>query len=79
MGDQPRVTAALLQAPTHTVHNRLSTREQGDSLHAHAERSRAAAVKLDAEAGPTVHRLDTEGRTPQQVALQMSALLSWTE
>lgn len=79
MGDQPRVTAVLLQAPTHTVHNRLSTREQGDSLHAHAERSRAAAVKLDAEAGPTVHRLDTEGRTPQQVALQMSALLSWTE
>ena len=79
MGDQPRVTAVLLQASARTVHDRLVTREQGDSLRAHQERSRAAALRLDAEAGSAVHRLDTEGRTPREVALQIRALLSWNQ
>ena len=37
------------------------------------------AVQLDAEAGSAVHRLDTEGRTPQALALLKGALLTWTE
>ena len=79
MGDQPRVTAVLLQASARTVHDRLVTREQGDSLRAHQERSRAAALRLDVEADFAVHRLDTEGRTPREVALQIRELLSWSQ
>ncbi len=79
MGDHPRVTAVLLQATTRTIHNRLSGREQGSSLDAHIERSRAAAVRLEEEADPAVHRIDTEGRSPHETALQLSALLGWTE
>lgn len=77
MGDLPRVTAVLLQAGTATIDDRLGTREQGESLFAHRERSRAAAARLEAEAGPGVHRLDTEGRTPHEVAVQIRALLDW--
>lgn len=79
MGDKPRVTAVLLQATTRTIHDRLSTREHGESLEAHAEKSKAAALRLDAKAGQEVHRLNTEGRTPHEVALQMSRLLGWAE
>lgn len=79
MGSKPRVTAVLLQATTRTIHDRLSAREQGGSLEAHAEKSRAAALRLDAKAGPEVHRLNTEERTPHEVALQMSRLLGWAQ
>lgn len=79
MGDQPCVTAVLLQASPRTIHARLGTREQGESLAAHTARSRAAAVRLDAEAEPAVHRLNTEGSTAYEVAIRIDALLNWTE
>ncbi|GAA1184913.1 ATPase [Nesterenkonia xinjiangensis] len=77
MGDQPRMTAVLLQATTRTIHDRLGRRERGESLDAHAERSRVAALRLDTEAGPAVHRINTESRSPHEVALQMNSLLGW--
>ena len=79
MGDDPRVRAVLLQSTPRTLHDRLRTREHGDTLDAHAAKSRDAAVRLDVGAESAVHRLDTEGRTPHEIAQQMSALLGWTE
>lgn len=77
MGDRPRITAVLLQAGRGTIDARLATREQGRSLDAHAERSRSAAVRLEVEADPAVHRIDTEGCTPDEVARKIDALLDW--
>ncbi|MGC0273375.1 ATPase [Pseudactinotalea sp. Z1739] len=79
MGDRPRTTSVLLQATSGTIQDRLAGREPGESLAAHVARSREAAVRLEAEATPAVHRLDTEGRTPHEVALLMDALLDWTD
>lgn len=79
MGDDPRVTGVLLQASTRTVRNRLSRREQGAGLDAHAAKSRAAAVRLEAEAESSVHRLDTEGLTPEEIAVRIGAFLRWTK
>ncbi|MFC7375749.1 MULTISPECIES: ATPase [unclassified Brachybacterium] len=77
MGDRPRTRAVLLQATPRTVRERLETREHGESLDVHVARSREAAERLDAEAAPAVHRLNTEGRTPHEVAVQISVVLDW--
>lgn len=77
MGDRPRITAVLLHAGRGTIDARLATREQGQSLLSHTERSRAAAVRLETEADAAVHRLDTEGCTPDEVARRIDALLDW--
>lgn len=79
MGDQPRITAILLQASASTVEARLGKREQGESLTAHAERSKVAAARLDAKADRSVQRLDTESLTPHEIALQISTRLKWGE
>lgn len=79
MGDQPRVTAILLQASSSAIEVRLGKREQGESLAAHVERSKVAAARLDAKVDPSVQRLDTESLTPHEVALQVSTRLKWGE
>ena len=79
MGDQPRITAMLLQASSSSIELRLGKREQGESLVVHLEKSRVAAARLDAKADPSVQRLDTESLTPHQVALQISTRLNWGE
>lgn len=77
MGDDPQVVAVLLRASDATVAERLSRRESGASLTLHLERSRARAVQLDAEAGPDVHRIDTDGRSAEEVAVELATLTGW--
>jgi ABC-type glutathione transport system ATPase component len=77
MGDSPVVTAVLLTGPDDVVDARLATRESGEELRAHRERSAAAARRLDAEAPAGTHRLATEGLTPEQLAVRVRALAGW--
>lgn len=77
MGDDPVVTAVLLRASDAFASERLARRESGESLDRHVARSRAAAVRLDAEAGSEVHRLDTDRLTPAEVAERLLALTGW--
>lgn len=77
MGDDPRVTAVLLTADDDTAHTRLARREQGAGLAAHVERSDAAAVRLERGCPPSVHRVDTVGRTPEEVARALADLVGW--
>ncbi len=77
VGDRPHVTSVLLTASDATAHERLARRERGASLVAHVGRSDAAAVRLEAEAGPDVHRVPTDGRSPEDVAAEVLRLAGW--
>jgi N-acetyltransferase len=77
MGDRPRVTSVLLTADDDTARDRLARREHGPSYDAHVARSDAAARRLEADAGPDVHRIATDGRTPADVAAELAALTGW--
>jgi broad-specificity NMP kinase len=79
MGGDPRVIAVLLRAADDTVRARLAERETGAELDAHVTRSDAAARRLDAEAPSRVHRSDTDGRTPSEVAEAILALTGWAD
>ena len=77
MGDVGDVTAVLLQAGRPTVAERLGRREHGDSLERHVERSAAMAARLGGSSGDDVHRLDTEGKTPREIAGRIVDLAGW--
>jgi N-acetyltransferase len=77
MGGDPLVTAVLLRAGDDTVRARLAERETGAELDAHVQRSDAAARRLDAQAPASVHRLDTDARTPPEVAEAILAITGW--
>jgi len=77
MGDAPRVTSVLLTAGDDVARERLARREHGASYDAHVHRSDAAAVRLDAQVGSDVHRVATDGRTPDEVAAELARLAGW--
>lgn len=77
MDDSPRVTAVLLRAGHDTIACRLEEREHGESLQRHLARSTAAATRLDVSAPASVHRLDTDGLSPETVAERILALTGW--
>lgn len=77
MGDDPRVTAVLLTADDATAHERLAQRETGAELDAHVTRSDAAARALDRLCPPSVHRVGTANRTPDEIARGIAALAGW--
>ncbi len=77
MGDDPRVTAVLLASSDATARERLARREIGTALHRHVERSDAAARSLEEFAPPSVHRIQTDGRTVSELAAEILALTGW--
>ncbi|WP_307859479.1 MULTISPECIES: GNAT family N-acetyltransferase [Cellulomonas] len=77
VGDRPHVTSVLLTGSDATARERLGRREHGASYDAHVARSDAAAVRLGERAGTGVHRVATDGRTPQDVAAEVVALAGW--
>ncbi|WP_108250293.1 ATPase [Planctomonas deserti] len=77
MGDDPRVTAVLLRASDDTAAGRLAGREEGEELERHVGRSRTAARRLDEQAGASVHRIDTDGRTPTEIAVAILRISGW--
>lgn len=78
MGDDPRVHSALLTASDAEVHRRLSGRESGDEVARHVERSLAAAARLEREAPAGTRRIDTEARSPEQVAAMLLEVTGWS-
>ncbi|MDN6259479.1 MAG: ATPase, partial [Corynebacterium sp.] len=77
VGGDPDVTSVLLQATDATAKYRLERREHGDSLREHIERSTKAASFLEKKAAPSVHRIPTGGRTPEEIALVLADLAGW--
>lgn len=78
MGDAPVVTSILLRADDRTTEARLGAREHGESLREHLERSRSAAGRLDGLAGADVHRIDTGGLAPVEIAGRILEIAGWT-
>jgi hypothetical protein len=76
-GGTPRVTAVLLRCTSATAHQRLSQREIGTALDWHLERGAEMARRLDQDAPPWVHRLDTDGQPVAGIAAQIIALADW--
>lgn len=77
MGGNPRVTSVLLRASDESTARRLAIREHGPSLELHLERSSRTAPRLDEQAPPHVHRIETDGRTPHTIAAEIAALIDW--
>jgi serine kinase of HPr protein (carbohydrate metabolism regulator) len=77
IGGEVSVTSVLLRCSDQNAAERLGRRERGESLRAHLERSVAAAAMLDAGVAPDVARLDTDGRTPEQIAEELARLAEW--
>ncbi|QCR44310.1 ATPase [Curtobacterium sp. SGAir0471] len=77
MGDDPLVTAVLLRASDDTTTGRLVRRAGGPVPQAQLAHSTATAGRLDSAAADTVARVDTDGRTPEQVARRLGALTGW--
>ncbi|PFG32964.1 adenylyl-sulfate kinase [Sanguibacter antarcticus] len=72
------VVAVLLGATESSVRDRLRQREQGSELDVHLERSVARRAELELRAPEWVTRLDTTGRTVEQVAADVVALTGWS-
>jgi hypothetical protein len=79
MGDNPEVTAVLLTASDETARQRLAGREIGSAYEWHVTRSDRAAVELEAEAPPWVHRVLTDGRSVPELAAEIIALAGWSK
>ena len=79
IGSGSAVTSVLLRASDTTAEARLGQREQGVSLQSHIERSAAAAARLDQSAADEVHRIDTDGKTPIDIARQILTLAGWLQ
>lgn len=77
MGDSPTVTAVLLRASDAATAERLGRREQGGSLARHLERSSRAAELLEEKVTADVHRIETDGLTPPEIANLIAPLLNW--
>ena len=68
---------ALLRCSDESARTRLDSREVGLSLDEHVERSDRAASLLDRSALASVHRIDTDGLTAEQVAVDLLATTGW--
>ncbi|MDO5644843.1 MAG: hypothetical protein Q4G21_04000 [Dermabacter sp.] len=64
----------LLRGSDTTAAERLGRREHGESFDRHLERSTSMSQKLDHDAPANVHRIDTDGLTPTEVAAKILAV-----
>jgi gluconate kinase len=67
----------LLTAGDAVVAERLAAREVGSALERHLRRSAQAAEHLEAQAGPDVVRVATDGRTVTEVAAEVLRVAGW--
>ncbi|MHB8450510.1 MAG: ATPase [Mycobacteriales bacterium] len=73
------VVGVLLRCRQETAASRLAGREHGVSLAEHLSRSGFAATTLDQSAMPGVARVDTDGRTVDEVAAEVLTRTGWTD
>lgn len=79
LGGNVRSVGVLLTASDVTARSRLARREIGSALDEHVQRSTAAARQLVTEAGPAIHRVNTDGRTVNEVARDLVSLTRWLD
>lgn len=77
MGDDPLVTAVLLRSSDEKAAERLDRRRLGAGDSALPGRNAETARRLDDEAPDSVHRLETDGLSPPDVAAELLALTGW--
>lgn len=77
MGGEVDATLVLLRGSDATAADRLGRREHGASFDLHLERSTGMSKKLDHDAPGNVHRIDTDGLTPTEVAAKILAISGW--
>lgn len=77
MGDDPIVTAFLLECNDESTRERLSAREIGSGLQAHLERSSARASDLTSNAPANVVRVTTDQRSVTDIAGELLAIVGW--
>lgn len=78
LGGDVHSVGVLLRASDRCVEERLRSREEGEALTRHVQRSATAASRLDAETPSEVHRIETNGKTPLEIAEQILELSGWT-
>jgi hypothetical protein len=76
-GGEIRATLVLLTAEEATVREQLAQREIGSQLAAHIERSLPMARHLDEEAPEGTVRIATDGRSVQDIAMQVLRAAAW--
>jgi len=77
MGDDPVVRAVLLRASDATTATRLAHRAGGPVPTAQLAHSTETARRLDTATAGTVTRVDTDGRTPSEVARALASVAGW--
>jgi len=77
VGEDPMVTGVLLTSSDEVAEQRLVQREVGGGLDYAVGRSREAALELEASAPEEVTRLDTDGRSPTDLAAEIVQLTGW--
>ncbi|MBF4621244.1 adenylyl-sulfate kinase [Clavibacter sp. VKM Ac-2542] len=77
LGGEVEAVGVLLTASDATAAGRLAGREIGSGLAEAIGRSAAAAPRLEAGAGGSVHRVATDGRTVAEIAAEVVALSGW--
>ena len=79
MGDDPKITAVLLDVSDEMMRQRLTVRESGLSLERHLQRNAERRQRLESEAPAWVHRVTTDGKTLDQLAAEIGQLTGWLE
>lgn len=79
MGDNPRITAVLLDVSDEVLRERLQKRESEFSLERHLQRNSERRGWLDRESPAWVHRVATDGKTLDQLAADVIQLTGWLE
>ena len=77
MGDNPKITAVLLDVSDDVMRQRLTLRESGSSLERHLQRNAERRERLDRDAPAWVHRVTTDGKTLDQLAAEIVQLTGW--
>ncbi len=77
MGDGPKVIGVLLDVSDEVMRQRLSQRESGLSLERHLQRNAERRERLERDAPAWVHRVSTDGKTLDEVALEVGGFTGW--
>ena len=77
MGDDPIVTSVLLRSTDATAHARLERRGTGDVQEGDVAHSSRTAAWLDRDTPVEAHRIDTDDRSPQDIATLLHELVGW--
>jgi hypothetical protein len=78
MGDNPRVTAVMLNCSDSTAHRRLTGREKGTELMRHIQRSDLNGPRAQPARSPLGPPPGTDDRTISDLAAEIISLASWT-